>query len=62
MFKRKGGGGAKGFLNNVKKKLHFSCTEASLMAHVTVNLCNNEVGSYLKRRVNISAKKVKSNQ
>ena len=28
MFKRKGG--VKGFLNNVKKKLHFSYTEASL--------------------------------
>ena len=31
MFKRKGGEGVKGFLNNVKKKLHFSYMEASLM-------------------------------
>ena len=31
MFKRKGEGG-KGFLNNFKKKLHFSYPEASLSA------------------------------
>ena len=60
MFKRKWE--SQRLFNNLKKKLHFSCTEASLMAPVTVNLCNNEVGSYLKSRVNISAKKVKSNQ
>ena len=30
MFKRMGGAGVKGFLNNVKKKLHFSCMKASL--------------------------------
>ena len=30
MFKQKEGGGVKGFLNNVKKKLHFSLGMASL--------------------------------
>ena len=30
MFKTRMGGGVKGFLNNVKKKLHFSCMKASL--------------------------------
>ena len=37
MFKRKGGG-VKGFLNNVKKKLHFSCTEASLIEVIRAKL------------------------
>ena len=34
MFKRKGGG-IKGLLNNVKKKLHFSYVSASLRAQCT---------------------------
>ena len=35
MFKRKGGG-VKGLLNNVKKKLHFSYVSASLKALVNM--------------------------
>ena len=38
MFKRKGGG-IKGLLNNVKKKLHFSYVSASLIFTVQTVAC-----------------------